>query len=145
MHTDCRNDTGEIWVFKPDDSKYYEDLTGTAAITVARATPAVVTVPTVAERVYNPAVALADSDMTGGSVTGADGNSLAGTWNFTGKNIIPTVNNKGYQAVFTPDDADNYNTVTRTITVKVTKATPVIAQKPTAGALTYGQKLSDST
>lgn len=133
------------WVFKPDDSKYYEDLTGTAAITVAKATPAVVTVPTVAEREYNPAVALADSDMTGGSVTGADGNSLAGTWSFTGKNIIPTVNNKGYQAVFTPDDADNYNTITRTITVKVTKATPVIAQKPTAGALTYGQKLSDST
>ena len=133
------------WVFKPDDSKYYEDLTGTAAITVARATPAVVTVPTVAERVYNPAVALADSDMTGGSVTGADGNSLAGTWSFTGKNIIPTVNNKGYQAVFTPDDADNYSTATRTITVIVTKATPVIAEKPTAGALTYGQELSDST
>ena len=133
------------WVFKPADSKHYEELTGTAAITVARATPAVVTVPAVAERVYNPAVALADSDMTGGSVTGADGNELAGTWSFTGKNIIPTVNNKGYQAVFTPDDANNYSTVTRTITVKVTKATPVIAEKPTAGALTYGQKLSDST
>lgn len=69
----------------------------------------------------------------------------AGTWSFTGKNIIPTVNNKGYQAVFTPDDANNYSTVTRTITVKVTKATLVIAEKPTAGALTYGQKLSDST
>ena len=110
------------WVFKPDDSKYYEDLTGTAAITVARATPAVVTVPTVAEREYNPAVALADSDMTGGSVTGADGKSLAGTWSFTGTNIIPTVNNKGYQAVFTPDDTNNYNTVTRTITVTVNKA-----------------------
>ena len=133
------------WVFKPADSKHYEELTGTAAITVARATPAVVTVPTVAEREYNPAVALADSDMTGGSVTGADGKSLAGIWSFTGTNIIPTVNSKGYQVVFTPDDADNYNTVTRTITVKVTKATPVIAQKPTAGALTYGQKLSDST
>ena len=133
------------WVFKPADSKNYKELTGTAAITVAKATPAVVTVPTVAEREYNPAVALADSDMTGGSVTGADGKSLAGTWSFTGTNIIPTVNNKGYQAVFTPDDADNYNTVTRTITVKVTKATPVIAEKPTAGALTYGQKLSDST
>ena len=133
------------WVFKPTDSDHYEELTGTAAITVARATPAVVTVPAVAERVYNPAVALADSDMTGGSVTGADGSSLAGTWSFTGKNIIPTVNNKGYQAVFTPDDADNYNTVTRTITVKVTKATPVIAEKPTASVLTYGQTLSDST
>lgn len=133
------------WVFKPADSMHYAELTGTAAITVAKATPIVVTVPTVAEREYNPDAALTGSDMTGGSVTGADGSSLAGTWSFTGKNIIPTVNNKGYQAVFTPDDADNYNTVTRTITVEVTKATPVIAQKPTAGALTYGQKLSDST
>ena len=133
------------WVFRPTDSRHYAELTGTAAIAVARATPAVVTVPAVAEREYNPAVALADSDMTGGSVTGADGNEIAGTWSFTGTNIIPTVNNKGYQAVFTPNDADNYNTVTRTITVKVTKATPVIAEKPTAGALTYGQKLSDST
>ena len=133
------------WVFKPADSTHYAELTGTAAITVAKATPIVVTVPTVAERGYNPDAALTSSDITGGSVTGADGNSLAGTWSFTGTNIIPTVNNKGYQAVFTPDDTNNYNTVTRTITVKVTKATPVIAEKPTAGALTYGQELSDST
>ena len=133
------------WVFKPTDSTHYAELTGTAAITVAKATPIVVTVPTVAEREYNPDAALVDSDMTGGSVTGADGKELAGTWSFTGTNIIPTVNNKGYQAVFTPDDADNYNTVIRTITVKVTKATPVIAENPTATALTYGQKLSDST
>ena len=133
------------WVFKPADSRHYAELTGTAAITVAKATPIVVKVPTVAEREYNPDAALTDSDMTGGSVTGADGSSLAGTWSFTGTNIIPTVNNKGYQAVFTPDDADNYNTVTRTITVKVTKATPVIAEKPTASVLTYGQTLSDST
>ncbi len=133
------------WIFKPTDSRHYVELTGTAAITVAKATPIVVKVPTVAEREYNPDAALTDSDMTGGSVTGADGSSLAGTWSFTGTNIIPTVNNNGYQAVFTPNDTNNYNTVTRTITVKVTKATPVIAEKPTAGALTYGQKLSDST
>lgn len=110
------------WVFKPADSTHYAELTGTAAITVAKATPIVVTVPTVAERGYNPDAALTGSDITGGSVTGADGNSLAGTWSFTGTNIIPTVNNKGYQAVFTPDDINNYNTVTRTITVTVNKA-----------------------
>ena len=110
------------WVFKPADSTNYAELTGKAAITVAKATPAVVTVPTVAEREYNPDAALTGSDMTGGSVTGADGNELAGTWSFTGTNIIPTVNNKGYQAVFTPDDTNNYNTVTRTITVTVNKA-----------------------
>ena len=133
------------WVFKPADSKHYEELTGTAAIAVARATPTVVTVPNVAEREYNPAVALIGSDMTGGSVTGADGNELAGTWSFVKTDCIPTVNNKGYQAVFTPNDTNNYNTVTRTITVKVTRATPVIAENPTATALTYGQTLSDST
>ena len=139
------NNKGYQAVFTPDDANNYNTVTRTITVKVTKATPAVVTVPAVAERVYNPAVALADSDMTGGSVTGADGNELAGTWSFTGKNIIPTVNNKGYQAVFTPDDANNYSTVTRTITVKVTKATLVIAEKPTAGALTYGQKLSDST
>ena len=133
------------WVFKPADSKHYEELTGTAAIAVARATPTVVTVPTVAEREYNPDAALIGSDMTGGSVTGADGNELAGTWSFTGTNIVPTVNNKGYQAVFTPSDTANYNTVTETIAVKVTRATPVITEKPEASALTYGQTLSDST
>ena len=110
------------WVFKPADSTNYAELTGKAAITVAKATPIVVTVPTVAERGYNPDAALTSSDITGGSVTGVDGNSLAGTWSFTGTNIIPTVNNKGYQAVFTPDDTNNYNTVTRTITVTVNKA-----------------------
>ena len=125
------------WVFKPADSRHYAELTGTAAITVAKATPIVVKVPTVAEREYNPDAALTDSDMTGGSVTGADGSSLAGTWSFTGTNIIPTVNNKGYQAVFTPDDADNYNTVTRTITVKVTKAPPTFNAPTAQENLTY--------
>lgn len=133
------------WIFKPADSSLYEELSGNVAITVTKATPEVVTVPNVTEREYNPDAALTGSDMTGGSVTGADGKELAGTWGFTGTNIIPTVNNKGYQAVFTPDDTNNYNTVTRTITVKVTKATPVIAEKPTASVLTYGQTLSDST
>ena len=123
----------------------YVKMSKDIVVMVQKATPRVVTVPTVAEREYNPDAALTGSDMTGGSVTGADGNSLAGTWSFTETNIVPTVNNKGYQAVFTPNDTNNYNTITRTITVKVTKATPVIAENPTATALTYGQKLSDST
>ena len=123
----------------------YVKMSKDIVVTVQKATPIVVTVPTVAEREYNPDAALTGSDMTGGSVTGADGNSLAGTWSFTETNIVPTVNNKGYQAVFAPTDTANYNTVTRTITVKVTKTSPVIAEKPTATALTYGQTLSDST
>ena len=121
----------------------YVKMSKDIVVTVQKATPIVVTVPTVAEREYNPDAALTGSDMTGGRVIGADGKELAGTWSFTGMNIVPTVNNKGYQAVFAPTDTANYNTVTRTITVKVTKTSPVIAEKPTATALTYGQTLSD--
>ena len=77
----------------------YVKMSKDIVVTVQKATPIVVTVPTVAEREYNPDAALTGSDMTGGRVIGADGKELAGTWSFTGMNIVPTVNNKGYQAV----------------------------------------------
>ena len=128
------------WVFKPADSRHYAELTGTAAITVAKATPTVVTVPTVAEREYNPDVVLTDSDMTGGSVTGADGRELAGTWSFTGTNIVPTVNNTGYQAVFTPSDTANYNVVDTKITITVNKAAQAPNMPQTAMAPAHSTK-----
>ena len=48
-------------------------------------------------------------------------------------------------AVFSPSDSTNYETVTKTITVTVSKATPYIATAPTAAAITYGDTLGAST
>ena len=135
--------TSATWVFTPNNAEY-ASVEGTVAITVNKATPNVTGVPTVADRVYNPSVVLADSDLTGGTVKGVDGNSLAGSWSWQSTNVVPVVNNSGYIAVFTPTDSTNYETVTRTITVNVTKATPYVATKPTASALTYGQTLNQS-
>ena len=135
--------TSAKWVFTPNNAEY-ASVEGTVAITVNKATPNVTGVPTVADRVYNPSVVLADSDLTGGTVKGVDGNSLAGSWSWQSTNVVPVVNNSGYIAVFTPTDSTNYETVTRTITVNVTKATPYVATKPTASALTYGQTLNQS-
>ena len=135
--------TSATWVFTPNNAEY-ASVEGTVAITVNKATPNVTGVPTVADRVYNPSVVLADSDLTGGTVKGVDGNSLAGSWSWQSTNVVPIVNNSGYIAVFTPTDSTNYETVTRTITVNVTKATPYVATKPTASALTYGQTLNQS-
>lgn len=137
------------WVFMPEDSDRYHEVTGLALITVEKADPVVAELPAVAERIYNPGRALADSDMTGGTVltdTALTGSavSVAGVWSFTGTDIIPTVDNNGYEAIFTPIDSANYNTVTRTITVKVTKAEPYISGKPSAGAIIYGATLADS-
>lgn len=126
------------WVFIPEDSDTYKEAAGQTYITVEKATPVVTELPTVAERVYDPNAVLANADLTGGVV------SVPGSWSFTGTNIIPTVDNTGYEAVFTPDDATNYNTVTKMITVKVTKAAPYIAEQPSAAAITYGKTLADS-
>ena len=57
------------------------------------------------------------------------GSNLGGFFYFRKKEDAYGRKSGSDQAVFTPNDANNYNTVTRTITVKVTKATPVIAEK----------------
>lgn len=128
--------TSATWVFTPD-SEEYTSVEGTVAITVNKATPTVSAVPTVADRVYNPSVALADSDLTGGTA------SVEGTWSWQTANVVPVVNNSGYVAVFTPNDTTNYETVTKTITVVVTKATPVITEL-SGTTITYGNTLSAS-
>ena len=130
--------TSATWVFTPNDESY-ATLEDTVAITVNKATPQVTNLPTVAARTYNPTVSLTNDDLTGGTV------NVSGSWSWQTANIIPTVNNNGYVAVFTPTDSTNYETVTKTITVTVTKATPYIATVPTADAITYGDTLGAST
>ena len=135
--------TSAVWVFIPTDNAY-APVEGTAAITVNKAVPAVSAVPIVADRIYNPSVTLKGDDLTGATVTGVDGNTLKGGWNWQSADIVPTVNNNGYAAIFTPEDTTNYETVTRTITVNVAKATPYIAKSPAAAGITYGDTLNAS-
>lgn len=107
--------------------------------------PLVEKIPVVAEGIYNPTSTLADYTMTGGTVTGTDGNAVAGTWEWKNKATVPTAGNNGYVAVFTPDDAERYEPVEDTITVNVKKATPYIAAAPVASEITCGNTLNAST
>ena len=135
--------TSATWVFTPSDETYAV-LEDTVAITVNKAVPEVTAVPTVADGTYHPTVALADNDLTGGTVKGVDVNTLAGTWSWQTQSVVPIVNNSGYIAVFTPDDSTNYEQITRTITVTVDKAIPVIKQIAVSD-ITYGDTLADSS
>ena len=112
-----------------------------------KAIPNIDGLPTVAERVYNPNAALKDEDLIAGNVLDIKGESLAGTWSWKEQNIVPTVGNQGYEAVFTPSDEDleyQYITITETIAVPMKKATPYISSGPVASAITYGQSLDAS-
>ena len=135
--------TRATWVFTPNDESY-ATVEDTVAITVNKAAPNVTALPTVTERTYHPTASLMNADLVGGTVSGIGGNPLGGSWSWQTAGIIPTANNTGYVAVFTPTDTANYNTVTRTITVAVSKVTPYIATAPTAAAITYGATLDAS-
>lgn len=131
------------WQFKPADAEY-KSVYGSVDIVVNPATPTIETPAVVAERAYDPTKTLEDGDLTGGVVRGTDGKALDGTWSWKQPGIVPTMNNSGYEAVFTPSDTNNYTTVGTTIAVKVKKAVPVIVQKPVASEISWGESLAAS-
>ena len=113
------------WVFKPADSTNYAELTGKAAITVAKATPVIAEKSTATALTYGQK--LSDSTLTGGKATykTVDGTEVAGTFAWKNSNIKPTVADSGkteYDVTFTPSDTDNYNAVDMKISLTVNKA-----------------------
>ena len=134
------------WVFTPKDNEEYEQLTGTATITVVKATPDT-EAPEAAAVTYHPAGTLGSVGLNGGGAAWTVGGSavtVEGTWGWKELSAIPAVKNSGYTAVFTPKDTANYDTVERTVAVTVAKAEPYIATPPTAAQITYGDALDAS-
>ncbi|MEQ2470988.1 YDG domain-containing protein [Laedolimicola intestinihominis] len=136
--------TAEVrWTFTPTDKKY-KPVNGTTNITVEKATPERAAAPTAAELTYGQT--LAESTLTGGKAVNPNTQeAVAGTWSWADDTVKPTVDNQGYQVVFTPEDTANYNRIEATVGVTVKKAVPTISEAPTASDLTYGQTLSEST
>ena len=136
--------TAEVrWTFTPTDKKY-KPVNGTTNITVEKATPESAAAPTASELTYGQT--LAESTLTGGNAVNPNTQEeVAGTWSWADDTVKPTVDNQGYQVVFTPNDTANYNRIEATVGVTVKKAVPTISEAPTASDLTYGQTLSEST
>lgn len=122
--------------------------TSVITLTVKKADLTVSAVPATTSATYSPSVSLDKHfTLTGGSVKATvDGveTTVNGTWSWQDGDLIPTVGNDGYTAVFTPADSADFNSVTATVPVTITKAVPVIIEVPKASEITYGQPLSDS-
>lgn len=113
------------WVFKPTDSRHYAELTGTAAITVAKATPVIAEKPTAGALTYGQK--LSDSTLTGGKAAyqTADGTEVTGTFAWKNSSSKPTAADSQkteYDVIFIPSDTDNYNAVDMKIILTVNKA-----------------------
>lgn len=92
-------------------------------------------VPVLSAITYAPNKTLADVTLP--TVEG-------GVWSWDTTTTVPTVNITNYPATFTPDSGSKYCSYKADIKLTVHKATPELSTVE-ATAITYGQKLSDST
>lgn len=123
-----------------DSSRYALDF-GSVTGAISKATPEI-TAPTTDKATYG--TALKDIALKGGKAL-VGSKEYDGTFSWKNGEEIPNVENQGYTAVFTPEDANNLNSVETTVAVALDKkavtATPDAGQAKTYGdadpALTY--------
>jgi hypothetical protein len=135
--TPATGTSSQGFTFTPSDTTNYNTQTGTASVTVSKATPTVNTVPTATSISYGQT--LASSTLSNGDA------SVAGTFAFTTLSTAPGAGTSSQDFTFTPTDTANYNLQTGTVSVTVSKATPTINTIPTATSISYGQTLVSST
>ena len=147
--------TSAAYTYRHSEPDSYRAYQNGIAITVVPAAPRV-TAPVPAEGVtitYDQTKTLGEmAPMSnyvpaGGSAVWTVGDNevtVDGSWSWENPDIVPTVDNEGYVAVFTPTDHVNYKPTTAVVTLSLGKAAPEITEKPTAAAITYGQTLAES-
>ena len=119
-------------IFTPNDTADYTTATASVQLTVNQATPTI-TWPTPAAIVYGTPLSATQLDAT---------SSVPGSFNYlTPAGTVPLAGTFTLSTTFTPTDTTNYATVTATVQLTVTKATPTISWVAPA-AITYGTPLS---
>ena len=129
--------TRQTVTFTPDDTTNYNAFTTELDVTVAPATPSIITSPT--------ATPIAAGQTLSSSILDGGAASVDGTFTWENPNTAPETGTTTQNFVFTPNDTTNYTSTTGTVSVTVNKATPTVTSPPSAAAITYGQPLSDST
>lgn len=122
--------------FTPSDTADYSNISGSAGVTVGKATPTVNAWPTASSIVYGES--LSSSGLSGGSA------NVGGTFTWTAPATTPNVGTPSEPVLFTPTDTTDYTTVTGATTVTVTSSTATVTTWPTATAIMYGQTLASS-
>ena len=124
------SDTGE-------ESDYSNQISFVVLSSSSTTTPVITTNPTATNIVFGQT--LASSTLSGGVA------SVPGTFAFTAPATAPLAGTTLQTITFTPADTGNYQIITASVPVTVSKATPSITTQPTATEITYGQTLASST
>ena len=118
--------------FTPTDTTNYSTVTKTVTLTVTQAAPVITWAPP-ASITYGTALSTIQLNASA---------SVPGNLVYTpAAGIVPAAGTDTLSVTFTPTDTTNYSTVTKTVTLIVNQATPVITWAPPA-SITYGTALS---
>jgi hypothetical protein len=114
--------TGQQWLFRPDASNNYNDISGTIRVTVNPKTPDVS--GTITATGVSFGQTLASSSISGSMRNADDGSSVSGSFSFSSPSAKPSAT--GNQTwVFTPTDTTNYTSdASGLVSVAITKTTP---------------------
>lgn len=128
--------------FVPYDIVHYNSIVADVAVTVTRIiidSDVPVNPPTASNITYRQS--LADSALRNGAVGGVNG-----AWTWADPTVVPPAGIHYFEVVFTPDDLEYCEPYTTSISVKVSKATPVLTDEdtPHASDITYGHSIGDS-
>jgi hypothetical protein len=129
-------------IFTPTDAADYSTVTNLVGVTVNLATPIVSVALTATAITYGQTLA---SSTPSESFTNAVGVAVPGTLTFVNPAQVPKAGITNVPVIFTPTDTADYNMVTNTVAVTVTKTPPLLSGTLTATAITYGQTLASST
>jgi hypothetical protein len=117
--------------FTPTDATNYSGATATVSITVLKATPTI-TWSTPADITYGTALSATQLNASA---------NVPGTFAYTpAAGTVLDAGTHQLSATFTPTDAANYATATKTVSINVTKLTPTITW-PAPADITYGTAL----
>jgi len=128
--------------FTPTDAVRYNTLTENVAITVNKKDGSVLfanATPTAGTLTYGQSLSESELSLEDPTV---------GSWAWENGEIVPTVTNSGYYAIFTPNDKDNYSWAINSkqiVNIIVNKAVPTGYTVPTGLTATYGQHLLEVT
>jgi alpha-tubulin suppressor-like RCC1 family protein len=123
-------------VFTPTDGTRYLPVTLDVPVSVAKAIPILVNLPTATPLEFgqNLEAALLASGIA----------SIQGVFSFASGGTTPYLGLGSHEIVFTPFDANNYIPVTTSVNVIVNRAIPQILNTPNASTIAYGQSLANS-
>ena len=125
--------------FTPTDATDFKTITATTTVTVLRAIPALTWTPPAAITFGTPLTAR-QLDAT---ALGTNGLALPGTFSYTpAAGAVLSSGRQTLSVLFTPTDATDYQTATKTVPLTVTGANATVTWLPNPAMIAYGTPLS---